>query len=361
MNNIDQQYKALLQDILDNGVEKKDRTRTGTRSVFGRQIRHKMSDGFPLITTKKMAWKSIVVELLWFLRGDTNIKYLVDNDCHIWDGDCFANYVRNFTKYVDSLPEDSEIEFIINKDKFINKIKTDAEFAEKWGELGPIYGKQWRQWQGYTKEGWSMWYDQIQRVLHLLKTDPDSRRMMVSAWNVGELDQMVLPPCHYGWQVYTRELSGEERMELYQTGEYTNGIVKLGGVQWEHEWMDTWEPNVPKRAISLMWNQRSVDTPLGLPFNIASYGLLLMLLAKEVNMVPDELIGNLGDCHIYNNQIDGIKEQLTREPYPLPKVQLDFDYSYFDGYIVEWDKIAIEQIKLVDYQSHPAIKIPLSN
>jgi thymidylate synthase len=324
MNNIDQQYLTLLQDILDNGVEKKDRTETGTRSVFGRQIRHKMSDGFPLLTTKKMHWKSIVAELLWFLKGSTDIRDLWKDDCHIWDGDCFANYIRSFTKYVDSLPENSETEFIINKDKFINKIKNDDEFAKKWGDLGPIYGKQWRQWQGYTKEGWSMWYDQIQRVLHLLKTDPNSRRMMVSAWNVGELDQMVLPPCHNFWQMYSVEKEG-------------------------------------KRYLSIMVNIRSNDVPLGLPFNIASYALLLMLIAKEVDMTPDELIINIGDAHIYLNQIDGIKEQLTREPYPLPHVHLDFDYSYFDGYIVEWDKIAIEQIKLVDYQSHPAIKIPLSN
>ena len=141
MNKLDKQYQDLLQDILENGTRKGDRTGTGTISIFGRQIRHKMSEGFPLLTTKKMPWKSIVTELLWFLRGDTNIKYLVDNNCHIWDGDCFANYVRNFTKYVDSLPENSETEFIIDKDKFINKIKTDDEFAKKWGELGPIYGK----------------------------------------------------------------------------------------------------------------------------------------------------------------------------------------------------------------------------
>jgi thymidylate synthase len=324
MNNIDQQYLSLLQDILDNGVEKKDRTGTGTRSVFGRQIRHKMSDGFPLLTTKKMHWKSIVAELLWFLKGSTDIRDLWKDDCHIWDGDCFANYIRSFTKYVDSLPENSETEFIINKDKFINKIKNDDEFAKKWGDLGPIYGKQWRQWQGYTKEGWSMWYDQIQRVLHLLKTDPNSRRMMVSAWNVGELDQMVLPPCHNFWQMYSVEKEG-------------------------------------KRYLSIMVNIRSNDIPLGLPFNIASYALLLMLIAKEVDMTPDELIINIGDAHIYLNQIDGIREQLTREPYPLPEVQLDFDYSYFDGYIVEWDKITIEQIKLVDYKSHPVIKMPLSN
>ena len=147
-NTLDKQYTDLLQTILDYGVEKKDRTGTGTKSIFGYTIRHNMKHGFPLLTTKKMAWKTMVTELLWFLRGDTNIKYLVDNNCHIWDGDCFANYVRNFTKYVDSLPEDSETEFIINKDKFINKIKTDDEFAKKWGELGKIYGHGWRNWNG---------------------------------------------------------------------------------------------------------------------------------------------------------------------------------------------------------------------
>jgi thymidylate synthase len=148
MNNIDKQYTDLLQDILDNGITKQDRTGTGTVSVFGRQIRHKMSEGFPLLTTKKMAFKTMVVELLWFLRGDTNIKYLVDNNCHIWDGDCFKNYYRNFEKHLNTLPENSEIEFIINKEEFINKIKTDDEFAKKWGELGPVYGKQWRSWGG---------------------------------------------------------------------------------------------------------------------------------------------------------------------------------------------------------------------
>ena len=367
MNNIDQQYQALLQDILDNGVEKKDRTGTGTRSVFGRQIRHRMSDGFPLLTTKKMHWKFIVVELLWFLRGDTNIKYLVDNDCHIWVGDCYKLYLNK--KQLEWKEGRGDAPALTRED-FIQQIKQNPWFASRHGDLGPIYGKQWRQWQGYTKEGYSMWYDQIQRVLHSLKTDPDSRRMMVSAWNVGELDQMTLPPCHYGFQVYTRELTAKERWEWYGKNGGPQGETKLVALRLSenedknshvHSWLEKWAPNVPKRAISLMWNQRSVDTPLGLPFNIASYGLLLMLLAKEVNMVPDELIGNLGDCHIYNNQIDGIKEQLTREPYPLPKVQLDFDYSYSDGYIVEWDKIAIEQIKLVDYQSHPAIKMPLSN
>ena len=162
INILDKQYQQLLQDILDNGVKKEDRTGTGTLSVFGRQLRHKMSEGFPLLTTKKMAWNSIVTELLWFLKGDTNIKYLVDNDCHIWDGDAFANYYRNFEKYLNTLPEGSEVEFIINKDKFINKIKTDDEFAKKWGELGPIYGHGWRNWGGKSDD--KLYEDYLKKV-----------------------------------------------------------------------------------------------------------------------------------------------------------------------------------------------------
>jgi len=189
MNNIDKAYTALLQDILDNGVTKQDRTGTGTISVFGRQIRHKMSDGFPILTTKKMAWKSIVTELLWFLRGDTNIEFLVDNGCHIWDGDAYKNYlskINNGRIHPNSFTQE----------EFINKIKTDDEFAKKWGDLGPIYGKQWRSWNYETNE----WYDgknhyeeesksidQIANLISELKTNPDSRRLMVNAWNVADL------------------------------------------------------------------------------------------------------------------------------------------------------------------------------
>ena len=373
MNNLDKQYLQLVQDILDYGVEKKDRTGTGTKSIFGYTIRHKMSDGFPLLTTKKMAWKTMVTELLLFLRGDTNIKYLVDNDCHIWDGDCFANYYRNFEKYLNTLPEGSEVEFIINKDKFINKIKTDDEFAKVWGELGPIYGKQWRRWKKSdsfiveddvwkNNEGWcslkdfnkdELYIDQIQNLINDLKTNPDSRRLMVSAWNVGELDQMVLPPCHYGFQVYTRELSTEERLNLFK-------VDSIDRIDSYDKWLD--DNGYPKRAISLMWNQRSVDVGLGLPFNIASYGLLLEIIAKITNMVPDELIGNLGDTHLYLNHIEPIKEQLTREPFELPKLVPmktdefwnEFDVSLF-GHLDPTD------FTLENYQSHPTIKLPLSN
>jgi thymidylate synthase len=373
MNKLDKQYQDLLQSILDYGVEKKDRTGTGTKSIFGYTVRHNMQDGFPLLTTKKMAWKQIVTELLWFLRGDTNIKFLVDNGCHIWDGDCFANYIRNFSKYVDSLPENGEAEFIINKDKFINKIKTDDEFAKKWGELGPVYGKQWRHWTVSTNdeldpnrkipggyrysngEYTETYIDQISNLIHDLKTNPDSRRLMVNAWNVGELDSMVLPPCHYGFQVYTRELTWEERFDIhkkYITEDKLDLVFELA----TNENLD--KLGVPTRAISLMYNARSQDVPLGTPFNLASYGLLLMILAKEVNMVPDELITNMGDCHIYLNQIDGVKEQLTREPFELPTLSMDYREGEYDK---ELKGFVPDDFVLFNYQSHPTIKIPLSN
>jgi thymidylate synthase len=329
MNTIDKKYQDLLEDILDNGVEKQDRTGTGTISVFGRQIRHRMSQGFPLLTTKKMPFKLIAAELLWFLRGDTNIKFLLDYDCHIWDGDAYKNYVS----------KQNELNLLTySKDHFIKYIKTDEEFAKKWGELGPIYGKQWRKWQGWMdmdgNEKGSLWYDQILRLVHDLKTNPDSRRLMVSAWNVAELDQMVLPPCHYGFQVYTREENGQ-------------------------------------RYISLMWNQRSVDTFLGLPFNIASYGLLLEIIAKEVNMIPDELIGNLGDVHLYKNHIEQAKEQIERTPYDLPTIEITERNWYQHEKVKEHlgPKSFSEKIlsyrpdcfELNGYEFHPTIKAPLSN
>jgi len=295
------------------------------------------------------------------------------------------------------------------QEEFINKIKTDDEFAKKWGELGPIYGKQWRDWSANPNHTWGI--DQIANLINDLKTNPDSRRLMVNAWNVGELDQMVLPPCHYGFQVYTRELSREERYNLMPsiTGHSEKNIEsrkKLNnfegntpGVSYHEEWLDSF--NIPTRAISLMWNQRSVDTFLGLPFNIASYGLLLEIIAKEVNMVPDELIGNLGDTHLYLNHIEQAKEQIgreltykerykiwfnnnyetgmeyndsdiidfnnefytptpekTREPYPLPKLGRIPDYLCKKA---NWECYKPSDFTLENYQSHPAIKAPLSN
>ena len=425
MNTIDKKYQQLLSDIIEFGVEKKDRTGTGTISEFGHQIRHKMSEGFPLLTTKKMHWNSIVTELLWFLRGDTNIRFLLDYDCHIWDGDAYKNYVSKVEEYTSTLNVPNDIsEFqevmdsvgnqikssVLSKEEFIKQIKTNNEFAKKWGDLGPIYGKQWRQWQGWMdwkedgrKGMGSLWFDQIQRLLADLKRDPDSRRLMVNAWNVAELDQMVLPPCHYGFQVYTRLLTPHERLKILQEkgGGRLDGALLRGGYEEQYKMY-----NIPSRAISLMWNQRSVDVFLGLPFNIASYGLLLSLLAKEVNMVPDDLIGNLGDTHLYSNHIEQAKEQIgttltfteryalytgndktweedggnaygkingldimddagiplrTREPYELPTLNLDFEYTYWDGYVVEWDKIPMDKITIENYKYHPTIKAKLSN
>jgi thymidylate synthase len=421
MNQLDKQYTNLLQDILDNGIKKSDRTGTGTLSVFGRQIRHKMSDGFPLLTTKKMAWKTMVTELLWFLRGDTNIKYLVDNNCHIWDGDCYANYQKITAREIElNTVMETNPHYGLTKEEFINKIKTDDQFAEKWGELGPIYGKQWRSWTGYESNtkvnGVYDEYvvDQIANLINDLKTNPDSRRLMVNAWNVGELDQMVLPPCHYGFQVYTRELNFEERCKIQidrLDGMYSpaKDIFIKSSID-EVKLMTMDKNNIPTRAISLMWNQRSVDTFLGLPFNIASYGLLLEIIAKAVNMVPDELIGNLGDTHLYSNHIEQAKEQIgrkytpeersellktvmgeesykealnelqpfggglsifyemhkipkyTREPYPLPRLILNpiflanLEHKGFDEAIN-----GQINFQLKNYQSHPTIKAPLSN
>jgi thymidylate synthase len=347
-NNIDKQYQDLLRDILYHNNPKVDRTGTGTISVFGRQIRHKMSEGFPLLTTKKMPFKTMVTELLWFLRGDTNIKYLVDNGCHIWDGDSFKNYISKTNEYKGDWPDTMET--------FIERIKTDDEFAKKWGELGPIYGKQWRR---ILMPFDMMVIDQIQNLINDLKTNPDSRRLMVNAWNVGELDQMVLPPCHFSFQVYTRELSYNEREQLALSYPHIKELYDVDGPMTPKGWDDY---NIPTRAISLMWNQRSVDTGLGLGFNIASYGLLLEIIAKIVNMVPDELIGNLGDVHLYKNHIEPIKEQLNREPFELPK--LKFNPIFLANLEHKGLDEAINgqvNFELENYQYHPSIKLPLSN
>jgi thymidylate synthase len=371
VNNIEHSYLRLLKDILDNGVQKQDRTGTGTISVFGRQIRHKMSEGFPLLTTKKMPFKTMVTELLWFLRGDTNIKYLVDNNCHIWDGDAYKAYEKWYDTEVVNLPFDKPKRF--TQEEFIKAISLDDDFAKRWGELGPIYGKQWRNWRtgkirSISGKDWDgcepIVIDQIQNLINDLKTNPDSRRLMVNAWNVGELDQMVLPPCHYGFQVYTRELTWEERINWVEknTDEYTK-------LKQNYFLEEVWKESTPKRAISLMWNQRSVDTFLGLPFNIASYGLLLEIIAREVNMVPDELIGNLGDVHLYSNHIEQAKEQITREPMKLPELQCLDEYHYLmDEELVglipfneKIEKFRPDFFKVNNYESHPTIKAPLSN
>lgn len=261
------QYLDLLRDILKNGIEKEDRTGTGTISVFGRQLRFDLQKGFPLLTTKKLHIRSIIYELLWFLRGDTNIRFLNENGVTIWD-----------------------------------------EWADENGDLGRIYGAQWRSWR--TSDGGTI--DQITRTIEEIKRNPNSRRLLVSAWNVGELDQMALPPCHYAFQFYV-----------------ANG------------------------RLSCMWQQRSVDTFLGLPFNIASYALLTHMVAQQCDLEVGELIFSGGDVHLYKNHVEQAKLQLTREPRPLPKLIIKrkpdsiFDYRY-------------EDFEFVGYDPHPAIKAPIS-
>jgi thymidylate synthase len=392
MNNLDKQYTDLLQDILDNGVTKSDRTSTGTLSVFGRQIRHKMSEGFPLITTKKMPFRLIATELLWFLRGNSDIRFLWENNCKIWDGDWEKNYKTTCS-------EPYTIEEVKQKVKDGNHYFHDSMF-----DMGQIYGKQWRSWKTYRKlpkDDYTTDYrenepiDQIANLINDLKTNPDSRRLMVNAWNVGELDQMVLPPCHYGFQVYTRELSISERVNLFMQGKKVERFLE----KITNKDLDA--ANIPTRAISLMWSQRSVDTFLGLPFNTASYGLLLEILAKEVNMVPDELIGNLGDTHLYLNHLEQAKEQIgrelnlderremvtqemfnqiynagdsstlshseidqwnvptrTREPFELPTLN---QFPTYEGSRPSIESYVIGDFTLKGYQSHEKIKAPLSN
>ena len=291
MNSLDNDYQNLLKQVLNRGVDKTDRTGTGTISLFGKQIRHDMSQGFPILTTKKVAWKTMVTELKWFLKGDTNIKYLVDNGCNIWNGDAYKKYCKL------QVPHDH---FETQKE-FIELIKTNDEFAKKWGELGPIYGKQWRDINGI---------DQLENLITGLISNPDGRRHIVDSWNPEQLNLMTLPPCHYSFQCY-----------------------------------------VADGKLNLMWNQRSADLFLGVPFNISSYGLLLHLLCKETGYEPGHLIGSFGDIHLYKNHIEQAKEQISRDGFDLPELELE----YYDIYTGDFEA------SLKNYQSHSAIKAPLSN
>jgi|TARA_R100000093_G_scaffold71674_1_gene48332 thymidylate synthase len=307
MAKADETYHQLLKKILSEGLSKADRTKTGTSSIFGHQVRFNMGEGLPLLTTKKIHTKSIIHELLWFLRGDTNVEHLQNNGVTIWN-----------------------------------------EWADEEGELGPVYGKQWTNWGGWYSEHHGnsngtrgvhfKGINQIQQCLDLLRSNPDSRRIIVNAWNVGELKDMKLPPCHYGFQLYTRELNFAERAANCPAFHTTCGWKNL---ELSHKKMDALR--TPTREISLMWNQRSIDTFLGLPFNIASYALLLHMFAQQVNMVPGELIGNLGDTHIYNNHYTYVKEQLTRNTnrkapqLKLKKADNIFSYNYEDFEILNYE------------------------
>ena len=281
------QYLDLIRKVLDEGTKKEDRTGTGTISYFGYQMRFNLEDGFPLVTTKKVHLKSIIHELLWFIHGDTNIKYLVDNGVSIWND-------WPYKKYTESPEFSGE-----SMEEFVEKIKNDDEFAKKWGDLGPVYGKQWRNFEGV---------DQLKNIIDEIKRNPDSRRLIVSSWNPKEVPNMALPPCHSLYQFYV--IDGKLSLQLYQ---------------------------------------RSGDIFLGIPFNIASYALLLMMVAKVTGLKPGTFVHTIGDAHIYLNHIEQVNLQLSREPFPLPKMIIHRDTDNIEDF-------KYEDFELVDYQCHGRIK-----
>lgn len=333
-NNIDAQYLTLMSDVLKTGTTK--HTRAGdTLSLFGRMMDFDVSNNIACLTTKKMFTKGCITELLWFLNGDTNIKYLIDNGCNIWTDDAYRYYIEKFSKKSNN---------IISKEQFIKNVKLQSVIhwidnnghsrLYTYGDLGPVYGRQWTKWNKHN----GTFINQIDSIIYKLKTNPDDRRLIVSAWNVGELDEMALPPCHYCFQLYTKEMTEEERKEY---AEKNNTEIE----------------NVPKHKLSLVWSQRSVDICLGLPYNMLSYSILLYIIAKEVNMVPDRLKCFLGDCHIYKNQIEGANTQLKRNPYWFVHPNIDLNNNIYNIYDYNIEDICI---KNYEYSYFPTIKFPLS-
>ena len=302
------QYLDLLKDIRDNGVIKSDRTGTGTKSLFGRQIRFDLSKGFPAVTTKKLFLRGIIHELLWFLQGSSNIEYLVKNDVHIWDEWPYRAYLQATGKKV---PDSGSTEWQDGLKKFTEKIKNDHKFALKYGELGPVYGYQWRHWP----DGKGGEIDQITEIINTLTTNPDSRRIILSAWNVADIQEMAkagIPPCHTLSQFYV--IDGKLSCQLYQ---------------------------------------RSADTLLGVPFNIASYSLLTMMIAQVTGLQVGEFIHTFGDVHIYMNHLEQVDLQLSRKPMKLPKMVINPNVkSIFD--------FKIDDFTLEGYDPYPAIKAPIA-
>lgn len=348
-NHVDEQYLNLVNEIIEKG-ECKD-TRAGkTRSLFGKQLRFNLKEGLPILTTKKVYTKGVIHELLWFLKGNTNIKYLVDNNVHIWDDDAYRYYLEVVKKCKG--PEGFKNAY--NKEAFLKFVKLNAfgdglynidKSTYYYGDLGPVYGKQWTNWNGIN---------QIKELISKLKTNPDDRRLIISAWNVGEIPDMALPPCHYTAQFYTKKMTMEERQkwvfdnnfDFHLPDDYFNRNLE--------DLFDEW--GVPSRKLSCMWNQRSVDSLLGLPFNILSYSVLTYLIAQCCNMDVDELIFSGGDCHVYENQIEAYEnEQKNRNPhmYGLPKIKLNTNIKNIEDF-------KFEDIEIIGYESYPAIKYPLS-
>lgn len=410
MNNVDEQYLSLMRDIIENGVEKD--TRAGrVKSIFGKQLRFDLKEGFPLLTTKKVFTKGVIHELLWFLQrpynshGSMNIEYLIRNGVHIWDDDAYRWFKQKIiptykgikNKINVTMPKDILVcvndderdekpvyEYWIERDarmqdpNWLEKI-TKEEFLDltlqkveirglffpkyRFGDLGKVYGRQWRAF-GNNK------VDQIKSIINTLKENPNDRRMLCVAFNPDQLDDMALPPCHVMFQFYTRELSREERMKIFNDRYMKKQIPK----KW-HDWFEEYSrdfinndadvtmpsdgsdfdiADIPRYALSCMWTQRSVDVPLGLCWNISSYGLLTYIIAKLVNMIPDELIGSLGDCHIYLNQMEGVQEHLSRNGYDeLPKLIIEGNQKCVEDF-------KYEDFKIIGYKCDPIIKMPLS-
>lgn len=315
-NRFDNTYHNFMQYVLERGTEKGDRTGTGTRSVFGQQMRFNLADGFPLLTTKRTSFKLIATELIWFLRGDTNIKYLLKYNNNIWNEWAFKRYVESDAYTGPDMTDfgrrsltdpDFKAEYDKQMDLYKSRILNDDDFAAEFGDLGNVYGKQWRDWK--TPDGESI--DQIKNLIDGIKNNPDSRRHIVSAWNPSEIESMALPPCHTLFQFYVAD--GKLSLQLYQ---------------------------------------RSADIFLGVPFNIASYSLLLQLIARECDLDVGEFVHTVGDAHIYNNHFDAVREQLSRTSYTPPTVCINSDKSLFE--------LEYEDFELVDYVSHGPIKAPIA-
>ena len=357
MNKVEQQYLDLIKDILENGNDKDDRTGTGTMSLFGRELRHDFKDGFPLFTTRQISLKTAFTELKWFLLGRTDLKWLLENNCKIWVGDFYKDYKGKC------------IGDVLSKEEFCERILNDNYFSSIFGNANGLYGDQWRKFNDRVcDERDDFPVDQISNLIDVILSNPDSRRLMVTAWNPTLVPYTLLPPCHYGFQIYTRKLKYQERFDLLPqnhkdeflmyklTHKLTNqGVKNINENDTLDFYINMVNLSIPQRAMSLKWNQRSGDTLLGIPTNIISYSMLLMMLCKKTNMIPQEVIGSFGYIHIYKDQISMAKEILTRQPYQLPTLTLS-DRQVDDISEYDW-----KDFSLSNYQHHPKMFIPLSN